>query len=72
MEDLPGHTHTYRKSIKVRLPDTLIEQVDQARKENKALNPEIFTYRNRFIETALKFVLRNLDALLFGENHDTK
>jgi metal-responsive CopG/Arc/MetJ family transcriptional regulator len=55
---------TTRKAIHICLPPALVAEVDKLRKSRRWDIPEIFSYRSRFIEAAVRYFLAALPDLL--------
>ncbi len=56
----PGKT----KAVWVQLPPELVAEVDAIRNKHRWTLPEVFAYRCRFIETAIRYFMADLPDLL--------
>jgi metal-responsive CopG/Arc/MetJ family transcriptional regulator len=66
-DDLPDPYHHKRQDCHIHLPADLIAQVDQLIQEYKKVHPEICVWRSRFVETALRYFVRNFQTLTLTE-----
>ena len=62
-QDLPRPYLVRRVRCQLRLPLDLMEQVEYLRKTYRHIHPEICVRKSRFVETALRYFVRNFETL---------